>query len=177
MIDIPDKCLIDTNIPVTANLARNPSDIPKELINCVDVSIEVIEGVVKNGGLVIDDGDEIFDEYRNKLSLKGQPGIGDKFVKWVHDRRWTFPDEDRVKITKNGLSYNEFPNHEGLKGFDNSDRKFVAVSNAHNKKPPIIQATDSKWWGWKDALAEVGIIVQFLDPEYIKSKYDKKMNA
>lgn len=58
-----------------------------------------------------------------------------------------------------------------------SDRKFVAVVNAHKKKPPIYQATDSKWWGWNDALEEVGIHVEFLCPDYIKSKYKKKMDS
>ena len=96
-------------------------------------------------------------------------------MKWVHDNRWTFPDADRVPITRNGESYDEFPDHAGLAHFDYSDRKFIAVSNAHPEKPPVLQATDSKWWGWKDALAEVGITVHFLCPEYAKAKYTEKM--
>lgn len=106
--------------------------------------------------------------------MSGQPGVGDRFLKWVHDNRWGFPDSDRVRITSNGTSYMEFPNHEGLAAFDNSDRKFVATSNAHPRKPPILQATDSKWWGWKDALNRVGISVGFLCPEsrqLIKGKW------
>ena len=50
-------------------------------------------------------------------------------------------------------------------------------ANAHPDKPPILQATDSKWWGWKDALAEVGITVHFLCPDYVKAKYAEKMGA
>ena len=33
-----------------------------------------------------------------------------------------------------------------------------------------------KWWGWKDALSEVGIDVRFLCPDYVKEKYANKMN-
>lgn len=78
-----------------------------------------------------------------------------------------------MTITKTGDSYDEFPDHDKLENFDKSDRKFVAAANAHKDKPPILQATDNKWWGWKDSLAEVGITVHFLCPEYTKIKYAK----
>ncbi|MCP4749267.1 MAG: hypothetical protein GY866_00095, partial [Proteobacteria bacterium] len=71
--------------------------------------------------------------------------------------------------------YDEFPEHDGLKNFDISDRKFVAVANAHPDKPPILEATDSNWWGWKDSLAEIGITVTFLCPAYAEGKYSEKM--
>ena len=175
MSNLPKKCLIDTNVPKTANLALTPNTIPQELTGCVLACVEAVEHVVKKGGLVIDAGDEIFDEYRQQLSMKGQPGVGDQFMKWVHDNRWKFPETDRVPITKNGKSYDQFPDHDGLNDFDNSDRKFVAVANAHHAKPPILQATDSKWWGWKDALGEVGVSVHFLCPDLIEGKYMEKM--
>ena len=97
-------------------------------------------------------------------------------MKWVHDNRWSLPDVDRVPITKHGESYDQFPLHDGLRDFDRSDRKFVAVANSHPQKPPILQATDSKWWGWKDALEEAGISVCFLCPKYIQAKYKEKMD-
>ena len=101
-----------------------------------------IEHVV-NKGMVIDDGDEIFNEYRGQLAMQGQPGIGDIFMKWVHDNSWNPDKVKRVSITPSNSSYEEFPEHDGLVDFDNSDRKFVAVANAHPDKPPILQATDS----------------------------------
>jgi len=173
----PKKLVIDTNVPKTSNLALAPANIPQELTECVLECVEAIEHVVKKGGLVMDSKDEIFDEYRHHLSLRGQPGVGDRFMKWVHDNRWKFPDADRVAITKNGDSYDEFPDHNSLTQFDNSDRKFVAVANAHPGKPLILQATDSKWWGWKDALAEIGITVNFLCPDYAQKKYAEKIGA
>jgi hypothetical protein len=172
-MSLPKKCLVDTNVPKTANLATQPdpkSDVPDA---CVLACIEAIEHVIKKRGLVVDAGSEIYDEYRHQLSMKGQPGVGDRFMKWVHDNCWSLPDSDRVTITKNGESYDEFPIHDGLTNFDKSDRKFVATANAHKDKPPILQATDSKWWGWKDSLAEVGITVHFLCPEYTKIKFAK----
>lgn len=176
MHNLPKKFIVDTNVPKTANLAVAPENIPLDLTGCVVSCIEAIEHIVQKGGLVLDKGGEIFDEYRQQLSMKGQPGIGDRFLKWVHDNQWKIPDTDRVAITKNGDSYNEFPTSENLLGFDSSDKKYVAVANAHNEKPPIMQATDSKWWGWKDALTEVGITVHFLCPKYVEAKYTDKMS-
>lgn len=175
MSRIPLKCLVDTNVPKTANRSLDPTTIPGELAGCVLECVKAVEHVIKKGGLVMDAGDEIFDEYRRQLSMKGQPGVGDRFVKWVHDNRWKFPDVDRVAITKNKETYDEFPVHPDLISVDPSDRKFIAVANAHPARPPILQATDSKWWGWKDALAEVGIQVCFLSPDYVKTKYTEKM--
>jgi hypothetical protein len=175
--NLPKKCLVDTNVPIIANQSLDPASIPPELVGCVSNCVDAIEHVVKCGGLVIDADDEIYNEYRQHLSLRGQPGIGDRFMKWVHDNRWSFPAEDRVKITKIEVSYEEFPDHEGLSNFDNSDRMFVAVANAHPGNPAILEASDSKWWGWKDALAEVGITVRFLCPSYVKMKYEEKFGA
>ncbi len=172
---LPKKFLVDTNVPKTANLGHVPDNIPHELTDCVLACVEAIEHVVKKGGLVIDANGEIFDEYRQQLSMSGQPGIGDHFMKWVHDNQWSLPASDRVAITKSGETYDQFPSHDGLNNFDNSDRKFVAVANVHPAKPAILQATDSKWWGWKDALVEANITVCFLCPEYVKTKYTEKI--
>ena len=174
-MNIPRRCLVDTNVPKTANLAIEPDSDSDVCEACVLYCIEAINHVIKNRGLIIDAGDEIFTEYRHKLSMSGQPGVGDRFLKWVHDNRWALSESQRVAITKKDETYAEFPSHPGLKSFDNSDRKFVAVANKHKDKPPILQATDSKWWGWKDALEECGIQVCFLCPKYIASKYAEKM--
>ncbi len=166
--------VVDTNVPVTANAALNP-EAPVDLLPCISNCVSAIEQIVKSGRLVLDRGDEIFEEYRTNLSLKGQPGVGDRFMKWVHDNRWSFPPEDLVEVNRVGDSYTEFPNHPDLEDFDISDRKFVAVAHSHRDRPSILEATDSKWWGWKTSLAEVGITVEFLCEDWIKQKYTKKM--
>lgn len=173
---LPKKCLVDTNVPINANLANDPANIPDELVACVENCRVAIDHVMKNK-FVIDSGDEIFVEYLNNLSLSGCKGVGNAFMKWVNDHRHNPEYCDRVAIRRNGNSYDEFPTHDGLNNFDKSDRKFVAAANAHVEKPPILQATDSKWWGWKDALGEVGITVQFLCPEYVEAKYAEKIGT
>ncbi len=171
-----EKRIVDTNVAINANRALDPTVLPEE-IDCISACVEAIAAVTTKRGLVLDAGDEIYDEYRRNLSLSGSPGQGDRFMKWVHDHRWGLPNEDRVPITKVGDSYKEFPDHAGLENFDLSDRKFVAVANAHPTKPPILEATDSKWWGWKEPLVEVGITVIFLCEDWIQKKYNQKMGG
>ena len=55
-----DKCLVDTNVPITANCAVSPEQIPEELADCVLACVETIESIVNKGGLVMDEGNEIF---------------------------------------------------------------------------------------------------------------------
>lgn len=176
-MSLPAKCVVDTNVPKVANLAIQPdpgSDVPD---TCVEACVDAIRHVVRTCGLVLDAGNEIYDEYMRQLAISKQPGMGDRFMKWVNDHRWNFDVSQRVPITRSGDSYDEFPSHGGLENFDKSDRKFVAVSNAHPEKPPILQATDSKWWGWKEALAECEIEVAFLCPDYVKAKFAIKMRG
>ena len=174
-MSLPAKCVVDTNVPILANLATQPdpgSDFPG---TCVEACVDAVEHVMRTRGLILDSGNEIYDEYMGNLKLSGQRGLGDVFMMWVHDRRWSLDALQRVSVTRSGDSYDEFPPHDGLEDFDISDRKFVAVSNAHPDKPPILQATDSKWWGWKEALKECGIEVAFLCPEYVEAVYASKI--
>ena len=177
MNGLPDKCLVDTNVPKNANLATKPdpsSDVPD---TCIEQCVLAVEHITTNGGLVLDDDGEIFAEYIANLSLRGEPGVGNAFAKWVQNNQWNVDKVDRVMITKNGESYDEYPDHDGLIQFDISDRKFIAAANTHPSKPPVLQATDSKWWGWQDALAKVGITVHFLCPDYAEAKYAEKIGS
>jgi hypothetical protein len=167
----PKLCLLDTNVPILAN---GTEDVL--LTTVADKCIDVVMDIVRRGGLVLDDYDRIFDEYRNNLSLAGQPGVGDLFMKWVHENRWNEAMCRLVPVTctdETNQTFAEFPASDALKNFDVNDRKFVAVANAHPEKPPIIEAVDYKWWGWKDALGESGVLVLFVDDDTAKAGYEK----
>jgi hypothetical protein len=171
MIELPDFCLVDTNVPIVANedcLEANDSLVEE----CINILLEL----TRRGGLVLDDGGLIFEEYRQNLSLSGQPGTGDAFMKWVHDHQWLEDLCERRTITSlinDPHGFVEFPESTALNGFDPSDRKFVAVANARIPKRPIIQAVDCKWWGWKEALAAEGIEVVFVDATTVEAAYKK----
>ncbi len=83
MKNIPKWCLVDTNVAIVANGKSEQAD---DLL--VGKCIDAILKITSKGGLVLDAGDLIYDEYRQNLNLSGQPNTGDMFMKWVHDFRW-----------------------------------------------------------------------------------------
>jgi len=166
------KCqVVDTNVAVVANRRGNES------YSCVNNCAQALLNVKNCGVLVVDAGDLILSEYRATCSLSGQPGVGDSFIRWVHDNIGRADLVQMVRITPVGsqLGFEEFPGHPGLATFDPSDRKFVAVAIAHRERPSILQALDSKWWGWKEPLLECGITVDFLCAEEVQASYRRKM--
>jgi len=76
MRHIPRPCLVDTNVIIVANGKSEQAD-DSMVEKCIDAILEL----TTNGGLVIDEGGLIFDEYRQNLGLSGQPGTGDMFLK------------------------------------------------------------------------------------------------
>lgn len=159
------KRVVDTNVPKIANLHVEIDKIKPENLSGVLACVEKIDAIMKGEfQLVIDSNGFIFDEYKKQLSMSGQPGIGDAFMQWVHDNQWQFPDGDRVLLTVNGDTFEEFPDSRDLDTFDKSDMKFVAVANSHVSSPPIVVAEDRGWFNHKDALEAVGISLEFLFP-------------
>ena len=155
------KVIVDTNVAVVANGGfEKASEGCKQI--CVDRLQQVSKGEVR---LVLDDKRRIIEEHRGNLSPYGQPGVGDAFLKWV-ETNWTNPERcDLVSTTSvEGLEneYEEFPDEPALAAFDRDDRKFIAVALAHPEKPPILQATDTQWWDFRDALNRNGVTVEFI---------------
>lgn len=162
--------MVDTNILLVANGKSSCSKACE--LECAKKLLAIKE----SGCVVLDYGYEILREYANKQTASGQPGIGFLFWKWLLDTKRYSGHCDWVAITRREPhGYEEFPEHSGLRDFDPSDMKFVAVSMAHSARPPILQAADSKWWGWNSALKECGVIVEFLCPKEIEANFVKKM--
>ena len=154
--------VVDTNVLVTAN-RRAPQAGTKCVLACISALRQVREGLV-----LLDGGDRIGREYRRNASLSGQPGTGDAFCKWVWDHQ-AKPDHCRmVRITpkpEDPDDFEEFPNDPGLRDFDRSDRKWVAVALASDLAPRILNATDTDWWHHREALGRCGVHVVFLCPD------------
>ena len=155
------RVIVDTNVAVVANGGSGQASEECEE-TCINRLQEITTGEIK---LALDDHRRIIEEYRGNLSPHGQPGVGDAFLKWV-ETNWTNPRWcDLVPITPvDGLEneFEEFPDDPALEDFDPDDRKFIAVALAHLEKPPILQAVDSKWLDFRDALHRSGVTVEFI---------------
>jgi hypothetical protein len=165
--------VVDTNVPLTANKTDDPSP------ECVLACMRALQDVMK-GHLVLDEHWLILNEYKHKLSPDGQPGLGDRFLKWVLTNHANPQRCSKVRLTprpEDPRDFEEFPRDAALAGFDPMDRKFVAVSCAHPERPVILQATDSKWWGLREALQHCGVRVRFLCPKDIEQLHERKGGA
>jgi len=175
-LTIPDHVVVDTNVATTANGQNIGAPL-----DCVVACGRALQHTMSRGHIYIDHGDgssAIVHEYRQNLSASGQPGPGDAFLKWLLTHEWGGQRVTRVPITPKAggpQDYEELPAPDDGTSFDPSDRKFLAVAAAHPSHPPILQALDSKWWGWQKALAPIGVTIHFLCPDAIKAKYAEKM--
>jgi len=155
--------VVDTNVPVVAN-GRAEQAGPR----CVLACLAALEEVHDSGVVVLDDGMRVLQEYMDNLSMSGQPGAGDFFMKWVWENQAVPAHCERITITPRGEApddFEEFPRDPELAGFDRADRKFVALALASARRPTVLNAVDSDWWVFGDALARHGVVVNNLCPE------------
>jgi hypothetical protein len=165
-----NEVVVDTNVMLSAN-GQHPDISPAGVKQCVDR----IQTVMRESIICIDERFEIIKEYGNKIDQKLQPGIGYQFYKWVLQNRLNPAKVAQVSLIAHAeRGYESFPDDSELSNFDPPDRKFVAVAAAHASKPPILQAADSKWLGWAQALKRHGIRVDFVCPNDIRRFHQNK---
>lgn len=168
------KIILDTNVPAKASIP--PNSCPEEELEMQRACMEYIRTLTtgRDKKLVLDLGHEIWKEYQNNVCKDS--GMGKQFFKWLYSYYATILPQDHIKLDKdeNG-QYIDYPYDDDTKEFDESDKKFVAISNAHNEKPPIIEAADGKWLGYEKAFAKYGIHIEFLNREYAQKMYEQKI--
>ena len=159
------EVVIDTNVAVVAN-GKTEQAGPSCILNC----IVRLRQVQNESRVLLDDKNLILTEYRNLLSFSGQPGLGDAFFKWLFDNQANPENCRRVTVTLHtDRGFEEFPDDPSLSGFDQDDRKFVAVALASGTDPKVLNASDTDWWDYRQHLRRYGVEVDFLCPELMKS--------
>jgi len=158
--------VVDTNVLVVANLANEQAG-PDCVLNCVDA----LERIQKKGRLVLDEAMLIFQEYQQYCSFSGQPGVGDAFFKWAHQHLYNEERCELVSITPDSSrGFVEFPSDPKLARFHKNDRKLVATALASEEAPTVLNALDSHWWHYRDALTNNGVKLEFLCPEQFEGE-------
>jgi hypothetical protein len=127
--------IIETNILIVAN---QPNHDAGE--DCHATCRRFLFDIVQNKRRVaIDFEGHIFKEYLTYATLKGQPGFGDMFLKWLYEHQGFENIVEQVSIEAINLPAD-------LDNFDKSDQKFVQTAVGSRYKPAIIHnATDSDW--------------------------------
>jgi hypothetical protein len=160
--------VVDTNVPVVAN-HRAEQASPR----CVLACVAALEEVHERGLVVLDDERRVLKEYMDNLSMSGQPGVGDYFMKWVWENQAVSERCEQITITPRQEApddFEEFPRDPELAEFDRADRKFVALALASAQRPTVLNAVDSDWWLFGAALARHGVRVDNLCPDQLGAR-------
>lgn len=150
--------VVDTNVPIVANGRDTIVDEPCQL-SCVTK----IQEIQSCGTVVLDDRNLILDEYANRLSFSGEPGVGDAFFKYIFDHSYSGTRVLRVSVTPTSddqRGFEELPKND----LDRSDRKFLAVALV--SEAPILNATDRDWHEQRSLLERLSVTVEQLCPHY-----------
>lgn len=165
--------ILDTNVLATANGHHDGAPV-----ECIAECAAKLHSIMQGGHVVVDDAWRILTQYANNIQ---GPGAGEVFLQWLFQNNTNPLRCTHVTITPrpgDDTDFNEVPAPLALpKGdrIDPADRMFLAVSAAHPEHPAIVQATDSKWIGWEEALEAYGIKVEWVCRDYAESTYDGKM--
>ena len=176
--------IIDTNVIVVANteiredengklVAVGMADhaTPDCIITCQKRLDQIRRGSTQ---VVLDDNERLTQEYRRyvkdpRQSPPQQSRAGDQFWYWLMQNQWMSEKCTRVRITPlhgNGTEFEEFPDDAALNDFDKDDRKFIAVAMAYardyQQTAPILQAVDTKWEDFIEALQRHGVEVEWI---------------
>jgi hypothetical protein len=169
----PLRRVVDTNVPVTANGAHEDASA-----DCVAACGRALQQVMDGGHLFVDNAGSIAAEYRNNLAAFRDVRPGNVFLKWFLTNEWNPARVTHVTVSPRDGHPQEFAElpapPDGVR-YDPSDRIFLAVSAAHPEHPPVLQALDSKWWGWREALEAAEVTIDFVCPEEIAQKHAAKM--
>lgn len=159
--------VIDTNVLLVAS--QRHEDISPA---CVVACVRSLEEIMRGERVVLDDAHRIVGEYLHKLDPNRGKGVGQIFLKWLlrNPSRCLF-----VALQEHSKrGFHHFPEDAELGYFDPADRKFVAVAAACSEPTTILQAADSKWLGWENALKRYGIAVKFLCEDDLRRFRERK---
>ncbi len=159
--------VIDTNVLLVAS--RRHEDVSPD---CVTACVQCLEKIMREGRVALDDAHRILGEYQHKTNPNRGKGAGQVFLKWLLRNRNRCLFIALQEHPERG--FHSFPEDAELAQFDPADRKFVAVAAACAASVEILQAADSKWLGWENALKRHGIAVKFLCEDDLRRFRERK---
>jgi hypothetical protein len=148
--------VVDTNVAMIANGRDiHASD------DCRILAIELLVNLVESGRVVIDDAGAILAEYGRRLHPRGQPGVGDRFYRYLLDNQGNSRRVRAVSTAQpRGEALRAAFERGALSTFDHSDRVFALCAAVG--RAPVATATDSDWVQHEAGLAACGVQVEYV---------------
>ena len=132
---------------------RQISEVEDELLDCCRKCVVFLNELQqKKASILFDTDGKVLHEYRNAFRLNNYPNNATMFLMYAQQ------NVEYIELRSTNGVYDPYPGDEELKQFDRSDQKFIAMAYQHSLHPPVVEASDSKWWGIKDSLAKFGRI-------------------
>ncbi|MEZ4983811.1 MAG: hypothetical protein R2795_02035 [Saprospiraceae bacterium] len=154
--------IIDTNVIAVSNFENE-----NVRTDCLEACINYLSSYT-NRTYAVDSENRIFNEYFRYARRAGTPNVGDAFAAWLWNNQANPNFCELVTITESGdevIVFNEIPFNEELLGFDKADQKFLAVAIACTGLGNIVNATDSDWNQYREAVQNTGVQVTELCPD------------
>lgn len=160
--------IIDTNVPLVAS-----DEGPERMLDCPQTCRDFLDALFfGENALVLDNTRLILGEYERAIKGDDLNSYAKQFLKWIYTNEFRIKTVEITQIDE--YNFEEVPDSILQAGFDNADRKFVAVAVANEKTAPIVQASDSKWIGWESVLVAEDIEVNFICRREIEAQYEAK---
>lgn len=159
--------IVDTNVGIVAN-GNTPQASPACVLTCV----QRLRAIVGGDRVVLDGAHLILDEYLKQRPHGSPRGTGDAFFVWVNDNQ---ANEEHCLVApvtvldNDPRGFEEFPDDPELAKFDSDDRKFIAAAIGSGIAPPILEASDTKWWAFRERFAMYGVVVDFVCPDLMEN--------
>jgi hypothetical protein len=168
--------VVDTNILIAASAADpvHPADIdatPRDPAWRMKVWLWLDEFQASDSRLVLDRGQEIYDEYLRKL------GFGDFGIQVVMQKMSTAAVE-MVDLEPCDTGYRTLPPPVANAMRDLADHKMAAAAYVATNTLgpcPVAFAGDTDWHGWEDVLNVHGIALEPVIEDWSRAKYLEKL--
>ena len=163
---VMDAVIVDTNVIAIAN--RKGEHASQDCVECCERRLHQI--LSHREKVVVDDGWQIFGEYKRYVNLGTRKWIGEIFVKTLLQNLKNPAICEMVHIHAVGGKRHGFRRVSHRRGVEahsiRTTRKFIAVACAYRQisgqAATILLAIDRGWLNFIDALAAHGVAIDFL---------------
>ena len=157
------EVVVDTNVWVFADrITSINAEIPASEADCIEACYHWLQDFVRSDDrLVVDQAYRIINEYRNNIR---KDGISEQLLNQLESiplERLAYID---IKYDRNGHAILPAP----LTFEDEDDRKFIAVATAVEPYAPIYNAADPDWEKERQQLAQHGLTIHELCPDFVE---------